>query len=299
MSSGGWSSGISVDQHVAASIGKTTKLRSIDLTGKTIAGSVFSRMSFLGSAQPVQPEANPQRAFDAIFGGVAAPPGTMALQLARRKSVLDNVLQELNGISGRLSSVDKQKVATHMAALRDIEMRLSTTVSTGGACTVPKRPDAVASPPVDFSPFDPNNAGHEVINSANDVNLPAIIKAEFELIARALACDITRVATLMAAPSRSDVVMSWLGVNVAHHEASHMGDSQGAPYLMKINAWYAQQLADFITTLKSIPEGPGPSSTIPSSSGATSLGSEICIPIRGSPSCWSAALAAISRPGAT
>ena len=36
-----------------------------------------------------------------------------------------------------------------------------------------------------------------------------------------------------------------------------MSDSAGAPPLVKINAWYAQQLADFITTLKSIPEGPG------------------------------------------
>src|SRR6266404_5610506 len=94
MSSGGWTSGISVDQHVAATICQSTKLRSIDLTGKSIAGSVFSRMSFQGSAQPVAPEADPQRAFDAIFGNVNSDPQSQAQRQTLRKSILDNVLGE-------------------------------------------------------------------------------------------------------------------------------------------------------------------------------------------------------------
>jgi hypothetical protein len=113
------------------------------------------------------------------------------------------------------------------------------------------------SNPVDFSPYDPNNAGHEVINAADDVTFPNIVKAQFEMIARSLACDITRVATLMAAPSRSDVVMTWLGLDKAHHEVSHMGETAAATLLTQINGWYAQQISDFITTLKSIPEGTG------------------------------------------
>jgi hypothetical protein len=104
-------------------------------------------------------------------------------------------------------------------------------------------------------PYAAQDAGAEV--RFGDVNFPTIVKTHFDIIAHALACDITRVASLMAAPSRSDVVMSWLGLSTAHHEASHMSDSTGAPPIVKINAWYAQQLADFITTLKSIPEGPG------------------------------------------
>jgi hypothetical protein len=67
MSSGGWASGISIDQHIAAEVGKTTKLRSLDLAGKNLAGSIFSRLSFTGPGQPVSPEADPQRAFDRIF----------------------------------------------------------------------------------------------------------------------------------------------------------------------------------------------------------------------------------------
>jgi ribosomal protein L30/L7E len=111
--------------------------------------------------------------------------------------------------------------------------------------------------PVDYLPYDPNNAGHEVINAANDVDLPKILKAHLDLIVGAFTCDITRVASLIATPSRSDVVMSWLGLNMAHHEMSHQSDAAGAPGLIKVNTWYAQQIADFITALKAVPEGNG------------------------------------------
>ena len=257
MSSGGWASGISIDQYVAAQIGKTTKLGSVELIGKSIAGSIFSRISFAGSNQPIAPEPDPQHAFDRIFSSLAGNATQQAQQIASRKSVLDNVLGELNALSGKVSAADRVKIQAHAAALRDIETRLATTVNSGGSCMVPMRPDTTATPPVDYDPYAAQNAGAEVINAANDTLFPSVIKTHFDLVARAFACDITRVASLMAAPSRSDVVMSWLGLNTAHHEASHMSDAQGAPYLTKINSWYAQQLSDFITTLKSIPEGNG------------------------------------------
>jgi hypothetical protein len=45
----------------------------------------------------------------------------------------------------------------------------------------------------------------------------------------------------MAAPSRSDMVTSWLGLNTAHHEASHMSGAQRAPFRTTINNWYARR----------------------------------------------------------
>lgn len=257
MSSGGWSSGISIDQYIAAEVGKTTKLRSLDLAGKNIAGSIFSRLSYAGSAQPVTPEADPQKAFDRIFGQTTGDQATLARRRALRTSILDEVTGELDALAGKLSTADKQKVQAHAAALRDLEMRLLKDVNVGGTCVPPTRPDVAQSNPVDFSPYDPTNAGHEVINAANDMTFPKIIKAHFEIMARSLACDVTRVATLMAAPSRSDVVMTWVGLNQAHHEVSHIGEAFAVPQLTKINGWYAQQISDFITTLKSIPEGTG------------------------------------------
>lgn len=259
MSSGGWAAGISLDQYVANAISKTTttKLRSLELIGKSISGSIFSRMSFLGAGQPVAPEPSPVQAFDRVFGSLGQDSSSMARQISLQKSVLDNVLGELTTLSGQVSPNDRVKLDAHASALRDIELRLQATVGMGGSCAVPARPTVGDTPPVQYDPYAAQDAGAEVINSANDVNFPTIVKTHFDIIARALACNITRVASLMASPSRSDVVMSWLGLTTAHHEASHMSDSAGAPPLVKINAWYAQQLADFITTLKSIPEGSG------------------------------------------
>jgi len=257
MSSGGWAAGISLDQHVASQIGQTTKLRSLELIGKSISGSIFSRMSFAGAGQPVAPEPSPQQAFARVFGSLDLGASAQARQVALRKSVLDNVLGELTALGPKLSANDKVKVDAHVAALRDLEMRLQSTVNTGGSCSAPMRPTVSDPAPVNYDPYAANCAGAEVINSKNDVQFPDVLKSHFDIVAHAFACDITRVASLMAAPSRSDVVMSWLGLTTAHHEASHMGDAQGAPILTKIDAWYAQQLADFITALKAIPEGNG------------------------------------------
>jgi hypothetical protein len=262
MSSGGWSAGISVDQYVANAVGKTTKLGSLQLAGKLLVSSIFSRMSFSGPGQPLDPYANPQQAFDSIFT-TATTDAASQRRLALKKSILDEVGGQLDGLATTLSGADQRKVQAHAAYIRDIESRLLINVS--GSCQPPPRPTVSASAPVTSSPYDPKNAGHEVINAAGDVDLPKIVQAHLDLVAGAFACDITRVASLMAAPSRSDVVMTWLpgaaGVGTplssAHHEMSHMSDAAGAPGLIQVNSWYATQLANFITKLKSIPEGTG------------------------------------------
>jgi len=261
MSSGGWSSGISVDQYVANVVGKSTKLGSLQLAGKLLVSSIFSRMSFSGPGQPLDPYADPQQAFDNIFASSPID-ATSARRLALKKSILDEVSGQLDALATTLSRADQNKVQAHAAYIRDIESRLLINVSS--SCQPPPRPTISASAPVGYDPYDPNNAGHEVINAASDVDLPKILQAQLDLIAGAFACDITRVASLIAAPSRSDVVMSWLAnpygsgqLSQAHHEMSHQGDAQGAPGLIAVDSWYATQLANFITKLKSIPEGTG------------------------------------------
>jgi hypothetical protein len=64
----------------------------------------------------------------------------------------------------------------------------------------------------------------------------------------------------MLAPSRSDIFMNWLGgMNKSHHDYSHDPDSstEAQQNLVKINQWYAAQVADLITSLKAVKEGAG------------------------------------------
>jgi uncharacterized protein DUF1552 len=218
-------------------------------------------MSYSSPGQPVEPQADPQQAFDRAFATTTNDAASIRRR-ALEKSILDEVSGQLDSLAGTLSGADQMKVQAHAAYVRDIETRLLMNVS--GACQPPPRPTISASMPVGYSPYDPNNAGHEVINAASDVDFPATIQAHLDIVAGAFACDITRVASVMAAPSRSDVVMSWLPnpygsgqLTQAHHEMSHMGDAQGAPGLIAVDSWYATQIANFITKLKSIPEGSG------------------------------------------
>lgn len=253
----GWPDNISIDQQVAQTVGTTTQLASLELAGKRFAGNIWSRMSYKGPANPVAPEDDPQRAFDRLFGTIGQDTSVATRLNARRKSVLDNVLSELTALSGKVGADDRVKLEEHASTLRDMEMRIaniSTATSTAGKCMPPARPTVTASPEVTA-----NSSGMETINASNDKTFPDIIAAHLGLMAGAFACDITRVATLIMSPSRSDVVLSWLGFTESHHQVSHYGDAENdsKAKLTTMNQWYAQQIANFITKLKSIPEGSG------------------------------------------
>jgi hypothetical protein len=77
----------------------------------------------------------------------------------------------------------------------------------------------------------------------------------------ALACDITRVASIQWSRSVSQVRFTWLDtpINEAHHDLSHRSDddTDAVAKLTRINTWYASQLAGLIARLKAIPEGNG------------------------------------------
>jgi len=74
------------------------------------------------------------------------------------------------------------------------------------------------------------------------------------MLIAALSCDLTRVASVMLAPSRSPIAMSWIGLQEAHHLLSH---NQDLPALININKFYAAEIAKIIADLKAIPEGAG------------------------------------------
>jgi len=75
----------------------------------------------------------------------------------------------------------------------------------------------------------------------------------------ALACDLTRVASLQWSRSVSQVRFTWLGIPDGHHDLSHRSDSDGDAVnkLTQINTWYAQQMAGLIARLKATPDAGG------------------------------------------
>jgi hypothetical protein len=263
----GWPGGISVDQYIANKVGTTTKFKSLEFSMKRAAGTIWTRMSYAGSALPVTPYDDPQVAFDKIFGDIGVDPAVLARRAAQRQSVLDGVTGEFNKLSMSLSGSDKTKVDQHLAAIRTIESQLSNTGAMTGACTPPARPTIGASAEVLR-----NASGMEIEDPNAHADVPQRQIIWRQLMTTALSCDLTRVASFIMAPSRSDIFLNWLTIPVlqgetaankhSHHDYSHINysaitDGTSGRALIVINQWYAQQIANIVKDMKAIKEGAG------------------------------------------
>ncbi|MBX7102072.1 MAG: DUF1552 domain-containing protein [Myxococcaceae bacterium] len=251
--------GISIDQKIAAAVSvgtggaPLTKLKSLELmTGAMQGAATLNRMIYAGPAQPLTPENNPFSLFSSLFSTVGGD--TAAAQaLAQKKSILDSVMADYQSLSAKLGPADKAKLTAHLDAIRDIESRLSLGTGTSSACTKPTMP----------ATFDPN---------AN-ANYPQAVDLTISLLAMALTCDLTRVASLQFSRAVSLVTFSWLGQSRNHHDMSHDALPEDLPAsataaqvaaaqdvsdkLTAINAWYAGKVANLITKLKGVSEGSG------------------------------------------
>lgn len=236
----GWGGGISVDQYLAKLIGQNTKLGSLELGVQVQYSNVSSRLSYLGAGQPVPPDDDPWSVYQRLFTDLQTDPEVLKKRQANRHKVIDAIKPDYDGLVKKLGSDDKQKVDAHLAAIEDIENRLDAQGVLGGNCQLPGMP----SPAGIYE---------------ND-NFPLIGKLQLDLLATALACDLTRVATVQwSSVVQGGKVFKWLGQSKTHHDLSHstLLDPQNEQDLVDIGNWYAQQLAYFMAKLDAIPEGDG------------------------------------------
>jgi hypothetical protein len=73
----------------------------------------------------------------------------------------------------------------------------------------------------------------------------------------ALACDLTRVASLQWIDSTANIIYSWLGIGEGHHTISHEPDSNAdaREKMSRIHRWYSEQVAYLLTKMKEAREG--------------------------------------------
>jgi Protein of unknown function (DUF1552) len=237
----GWPNGPSVDQRIAEVLGTTTKLRSLELGVQVGAADNWGRMIYRGANQPLPPEDDPAQVYANVFAELHGDPAALAALRARRRSILDAVGAQYTRIGSQLGAADRARLDQHLTAVREIEQRLTTPFAAGSsACHDPAPPAAATTSNDDF---------------------PAIGALQLDLMVMALACDITRVASLQWSRSVSQVRFTWLDppVTEAHHDLSHRPDNDAAAVdkLTRINRWYATQLATLMTKLKAVPEGDG------------------------------------------
>jgi hypothetical protein len=242
--------GPSIDQYIAeqlATRGMTTPFKSLVLGGRTGSGW-GSCISYSGHDSPgITPENDPRRLFNTLFQGRSLPGGGFDKLSAQRKSVLDFVAPEVDRFSKNLGTDDRKKIAAHLQTVRELERQLAT-----GSTVACAKPNA---PTIDFK--------------QNDA-YPALLDAQFGLIATALKCDLTRVVTfMMESTGGNDIVFSWLGPEFVgkgddyptrqHHDIAH-ADYRGPEYVARYsrcNQWFMEKVAGFLKLLKETPEGTG------------------------------------------
>jgi hypothetical protein len=191
-------------------------------------------MCFAGADQPIVPENDPRDLFDRLFATLSQSQVELDRVRQRRASIIDLVTGELEAAAKRYGAEDRLKVEAHLDALRAIEQRLESLVDCGD----------VAAPPGNL---DPGN---------NDA-FPDVVDLHSDLIVRALACDLTRVASMQWSYSGgAGVRFNWLGVSGTYHSQVIHEPGTDAD-VAKVNTWFSEQFATLLDRLAAVPEGNG------------------------------------------
>lgn len=243
--------GPSIDQVVADTIAGDARFRSIELgvTPATPNGNPDSlhTVSHSGPNARNDPEFDPRAAFTRLFGGIEAPTddgaATKAAALARvKKSVLDSVLTDGARLQQTLGSADRQRIEQHLEAIRAVERRLD-------GMDAPNTQAACADLSAPTSGRDMNSEAPPGVNSAMS-----------EIMALALACERTRVASLMFSLPAAHVYYRHLGSNMNadfHDTICHTdaGDTSNQPRVDTGVQYTMRCLAEFLGLLAATPHG--------------------------------------------
>lgn len=233
--------GISVDQYIANHLG----MEALVLGARPGGNSGNSRLSYVGPNQPVHPIEDPLSAFDSTLGDYTIPPDELAEKNAQRRSVLDKVAGHLDGLTPKLGSDDKSKLEAHLDRVRDLEKQLQEASS------------IVCEPQAPAADFD----------YKSNADYPVTIRRHIDVAVQALACDVTRVATLQIGNSgTSHITPNWGGseginINVDAHNISHnYNDDQNTTNTQRrveLEKWYFKQFRYLLDRLDEIEEGSG------------------------------------------
>lgn len=227
----GWNTGVSVDQFIAARLGDALPYPTIELGYGCGGLHPATRMIYSAAGTPRSPIDDPLRAFQTLFGA-AADMQAAARDALRRRSVLDAVRGDLSSRRGRLSAADRARLDAHAAALRDVERML---VPSSLSC---ERPGIPA-----------------------DLSSETAIDRQSELIAAALGCGLTRIASMQVRIGDNDnTLYPWVGLDSGgHHTLSHDSGAAAQVTLAQVYRWYSQRFAYLLDRLAETPDADGSS----------------------------------------
>jgi len=229
----GWASGISIDQELKNFLQSRAETRtrfgSLEF-GVAVPNRAdpWTRMVYAGANQPIAPVEDPEQMMARLYGRTKDKESLT--------SVLDDVREDLARVSKNLGAEDRTRLEQHLTLVRELEISLRTEDENS----------ELAHPEPDIDPD---------IELVND-NTPQISRMQIDLLVNAMANDMTRVASLQFMRSVGQARMNWLGIKDGHHSLSHESDENKAAVekLIKINTWFAGELAYLTRKLADTPE---------------------------------------------
>lgn len=229
---------ISIDQYVAASLGRDTRYQSLVLSSFGGVNRPYrsSTLSFDRAGRPVPGLGKPAEIFRRLFGEVTQSEKNA---LASRGSIIDEVLSEARDLNRRLGSNDRKKLDEYLSSVREVE-RLTERAKNWQ--DTPK-PDV-----------DPN----ELELDASLTSPREYLTVMYDLLALAFQTDSTRVATFQTACEEgglTDQFPNAIGLRSSAHKLSHEKKNYGdvAKYIAFLNEMHS----NFVKKLDSIQEGDG------------------------------------------
>jgi hypothetical protein len=172
---------------VERGLGADTRLANVNLGVGNDALDTGNTLSFGVGGEPLPKIIDPVQSYQQLFRGVVAqgdPDGDAALarQNLLGQGMVDYLRGDVNRLRTRLAGSEKLKLDQHMSSLEELEKQFQS-IPSGAGCTVPAQPDASA-----FPHLKQYNQGERYFD--------AITNAQIDLLAQAMACDVTRFATL-------------------------------------------------------------------------------------------------------
>jgi hypothetical protein len=214
--------GPSLDQFLAVEqrLGSSTPHSSLVLGVGAHQTDIGSNISYMAGGRPVPKRIDPSEVHDALFGELILPGDAVAAarvraQRAQKRSSLDFLRGQLEALSTRLPPSEARKLDQHLTAQRELERRLT---HFEASCAVPDPPPA----------FQSVRAGSGAARFFD-----AITDLQVDLLVQAMACDITRFATLFLSDlSRTRLVEGMpedIHFDVSHRYRARDGGQPGRP----------------------------------------------------------------------
>lgn len=235
--------GKSLDQYVADQV--ATPLRSLEVGAPYYhvhplndhpgySNDYLNRISWQTDDSFRSPVADPRQMFEKIFGVTSGSAEQIRHLHDRKKSVLDFIHKDATRLSARMPAEYRPVLSTYMDTVREIELQLDNN-GVAGECS--SQPNA---PTQDFG--DPQ------------ANYVARYQLMNRMIAVAMQCGTTNVATMMYGPSSSDLhCAEVLGGGAGHHSCAHnQGQQALVDRLRGMNVVHSGLLADLLVQLRDL-----------------------------------------------